>query len=74
MGEMALCHGEGGANVVDGDGHEFHLPPYRFESVDKWGVLRSLLLMPSVAAEVFAEPYLDKNEVALHAVESARVR
>jgi len=25
LGEMALCHGEGGANVADGDGHEFHL-------------------------------------------------
>jgi hypothetical protein len=56
---MALRLGEDVAIVADGDGHELNLPPYRFESVDEWGVLGGLLLMSSVAAEVYAEPYLD---------------
>ena len=74
LGEMALRHGEGNASVADGDGHEFHLPPFRVESVDEWGVLGGLLLMSSVAAEISTKPYIDQNEVTLHAVESARVR
>ena len=59
MGEMALRHGEGGASVADGDGHAFHLPPYRFESVDEWGVFGGLFLMYIAAAEVAAKSYLD---------------
>ena len=74
LGEMALRHGEGGAILAGGDGYEYHLLPYHSESVDEWGVLGGLLLLSSVAAEVYVEPYLDEDEVALHAVESARVR
>ena len=71
---MALRHGEGGASVSDGDGHEFHFHLYLLESVDEWGVLGGFLLITSVAAEVSAKPYLDLDEVALHAVKRVRVR
>ena len=71
---MALCILEGGASVADGDGHEFHLSPYRFESGDEWGVFGGLLLKPLVASEVLAESDLDDDEVALLVVESSRVR
>ena len=71
---MALRLREGCARVADGDGHEFHLSPHRFESCDEWGVLGGLLLKPLVASEVLAESDFDEDEVALLAVESARVR
>jgi len=71
---MALCRGEGGARVANGDGHKFHLSPRRFESGDEWGVLGGLLLEPRVASEVLAKSDLDDDEVAHLAVESARVR
>ena len=61
--------------VADRDGHEFHLSPYRFEGGDEWGVLGGLLLKPLVASEFLAESDdFDEDEVALLAVESARVR
>ena len=74
MGETAMCLHEGGTRVTYGDGHEFHLSVQRVESYDEWGLLGGLLLKPLVASEVLAESDLDENEVALLAVESARVR
>ncbi len=41
---MAVCILKGCARVADGDGHEFHLSPYRFEDGDEWGVFGSILL------------------------------
>ena len=41
---MALCRGEDGVRVANGDGHKFHISPHRFESGDEWGVLGGLLL------------------------------
>jgi hypothetical protein len=38
-----------------------------------WGVLSGLFLKPLVASEVLAESDFDEDEVALLAVESARV-
>ena len=60
--------------MADGDGHEFHFTPHHFESYAEWGVLGGLLLKPLMASEVPAESDLDEDEVALLAVESARVR
>ncbi len=74
MSESAVCLGEGGSGVADGDGNEFHLCPLRFESVDEWVVLVGLLLKILGATEVPAESDLDDDEVALLAVESALVR
>jgi hypothetical protein len=71
---MAQCFLEGGTGVADGDGHDLHLSPYRFESGDKLGILGDLPLKPLVATEVLAESDLDDVEVALLAVEIARVR
>ncbi len=59
MSEMALCQGEGGAGVADGDGHEFDLLPCRFESSDEWGVLGGLLLMSSITSDVSIESDFD---------------
>ena len=61
MGEMVMCHGEGNARVVDGDGHRFHLYPHRFESGDVWGVIGGLLLKPLVTSEVLAKSDLDED-------------
>jgi len=72
--EMMLRLLEGGANVADGDCHEFHLPPHRIERVDEWGVLGGLLLEPLVASGVLAESDLDNDNDALLAVEGGRVR
>ena len=69
-----MCHGEGGAGVADGDGHEFHLSPYWFGSDDEGGIFGGLLLKPLVAFKVLEESDLDEDEVAFLAVESARVR
>ena len=74
MSEMVWRLLEGGARVVDGDGHEYHLPPQRLEGRDEWGVLCGLLLKPFVAPEVLAESDLKDDEDAMFAVESARVR
>jgi len=71
---MSLRLFEGGARVAAGDGHEFHLPPHLFESVDEWGVLGGLLLEPLVTPEVLAESDPDNDEDALLAVEGIRVR
>ncbi len=60
--------------MANGDGHEFHLSPYRFYSNDEWGVPDGLLLEPLVASEGLAESHFDDDEVALLAVGSARVR
>ena len=56
---MLLCQDEAGAIVADEDGHEFHLPTYRFKSGNDWGVLGGLFLMLSIATEVSAESDLD---------------
>ena len=74
MGEVTLRLLEGGARVTDGDGHEFHLSPHRLEGGDEWDVLCGLLLKPLVASEVLAKSDFDEDEVALLAVDSARVR
>ena len=71
---MVLCFLEGGARVADRDGHEFHLPPHRLDSVDEWGVLGGLLLKLLVASEVLAESDLDNDENALLSVKGAQVR
>jgi len=71
---MALRFLEGGTRVADGDGHDFHLPPQRLESVDEWDVLGGLLLKPLVAPEVLAESDLDNDKDALLSVEGARIR
>ena len=71
---MALCLRDDCVRVADGDGHEFHLSPHHFEGGDEWGVLSGLLLKPLVASKVMAESDLDENEVALLALESARIR
>ena len=57
-----------------GDGNEFHLSPHRFKGDDEWGVLGGFLLKPLVSSEFVTESDLDEDEVALLAVESARVR
>ena len=72
--EIALRLLEGGARVADGDGHEYHLPPHRLESVDEWGLLGGLLFKPLVAPAVLTESDFDNDKVALLSVESARVR
>ena len=59
--EMAMSLLEGGARVADGNGHEFHLPPYRLESDNGWGVLGGLLLEPLLTSEVVAESDLDED-------------
>jgi hypothetical protein len=56
--------------MADGNGHEFHLSPHRYESGDEWGVLGRLLLKPLVASEVLPKSDLDEDEVALLAIES----
>ena len=58
---MVLCLLEGNAHMADGDGHEFHLSPHRFESVDEWGVLGGILLKPLMASEVLAKSDLDED-------------
>jgi len=76
--EMALCFLEGGADVANRDGHEFHLSIYiyiyLFEGGDEWGVLGGLLLEPLVASEVLAESDIDDDEATPLAVEDDRVR
>ncbi len=73
MDQMAVRLHEGCARVADGDGHDFYLSPHRFEGGDEWGVLDGLLLKPLVASEVLTESDFEEDEVALLAVESARV-
>ncbi len=73
LSEVALCLLEDGAGVADGDGHELHFAPHRFESVDERGLLGDLLLESLMASEVSAEFDLCENEVAFLAVKSARV-
>ena len=46
-----MYHGEGGARMADGGGHEFHLSPHDFESGDEWGVLVGLLLKSLLSSE-----------------------
>ncbi len=67
MGESALCLGEDGAGVADGDGHEFHLSPLRF---DDWDVFGGLLLNLLMAAEDPAVSDLDDDKVELLVVGS----
>ncbi len=74
MGESVLRLGEGCAGVANGDGHEFYLPPYRLERVDKGGVLGGLLLELLVASEVPTEADLDEDEVVGLSVADRRVR
>ena len=71
---MAIYHVEGGAGVADGDGQEFRVTPYPFEGINEWGVIGGLLSKPFVTSEVLAETDLDEDEVALLAVDIARVR
>ncbi len=74
LNEAALCLLENGVSVSDGDGHELHLAPHRFEIVDEWGALGGFFLEPLMASEVSAKPDLEEDEVELLAVESVRVR
>ena len=74
MGEMAVRLREGCGRVADGDGHELHLSPHRFEGGDEWGVLGGLLLKTLVASELLAESNIKDDQDALLAVEGARVR
>ena len=60
--------------MADGGGHEFHLPPHRFESGEEWDVVGSLLLKPLLTSEVLAKSDLKDDEDALLAIEGARVR
>ena len=71
---MTLCLDEGGARMADGDGHEFPLSPFCFESGDEWSVLVGLPLKPLLASEVLAKSDLDEDEVPLLEVKSAWVR
>ena len=60
--------------MADWDGHEYHLPPYRLQSGDEWGVLGGLLLTLLVAPEVLSEIDLKYDKDALLAVEGPWVR
>ncbi len=73
MGEAALCLLQS-ASVSDGDEHELHLVPHRFESVEQRDILGGFLFEPFMASEVSAKSNLEEDEVALLAVESARIR
>ena len=53
------------ALVADREGHKLHPSPVFSEGRYEWGVLLSLLVELSVAAEVSAKAELDDNEGAL---------
>ena len=65
---------EGGAGVADGDCDELYILLEVFEDADEGSVLGGLLLKLGVASIVPTETHLDKDEVALLAVEGGRVR
>ena len=58
---MVMCLLESGVRMADGDGHEFHLSPCRFESGDEWGVLGGLILKPLLTSEVLAKSDLNED-------------
>ena len=74
LGEALLGLVESGAGVADGDCDELYLPPYGVDDGDEGFVLGGLLLKLGMASEVPAKADLDKDEVALVAVEGGRVR
>ena len=50
-----MCLLKGDARMADGNGHEFHLPPYCLEGGDERYLLVGIFLEPPVTSEVLAE-------------------